>query len=225
MSEFSSLSEMPPAPLPAKTGRPAVAGALGGSLGGVLAGSLGGAFGGCIESIAPPEPSTILQNALVGAAAWGLAGGVVGVLAGPLIGRWRGCWTAFRWLLLSAFLAALVSDVEVAQVSLGSGVFSFLLGMLLLVALFAAEPWLKRALWRLRWLLVGWLVLCLAGEAYSRLRPRSFTDVSSTPSEPVVELGYSRLSGPLGCIATPPFLDIRPRRRALAPLGPLAVEQ
>jgi hypothetical protein len=185
--------------------RHALAGALGGALGAALAGALGGAFGGCIEAMAPPESSTILPNALAGAGAWGLAGAAFGAVAGCVIGPRCGGRTAFDWPLAAAFLSALVGSVELAQVDLWSAAQAFALGMVLLLALFAVGPWIGRALWKLRWLLLAWLAVCLAGEAYRRLWPKTFTDVSSQPEEPVVQLGYCRLPGVLGAIAAHPY--------------------
>jgi hypothetical protein len=182
------------------TARPG-AGALGGALGGALAGALGGAFGGCIEAMAPPEPSSILPDAAQGAAAWGLAAAAAGALAGLAVGPRRGRCAAFSWSLLAGFLSALVASVEVAQAGLWSGVRAFVLGMVLLLALFAAGRWVRRGVWKARWLLLGWLALCLVGEAYSRIWPNSFTPLTEPPGEPVVQLGHSRLPSALGAVA------------------------
>lgn len=200
-----------PAPAPATNGRRALMGALGGALGGALAGGLGGALGRCIEDMAPPQPETILPNALVGAAAWGVAAGAAGALAGLIVGERRGRRAAFVWPCAAAFWSALVASVEAAQVGPGSAARAFALGMVLLLALFAAWPRVRRGLWKVRWLLLGWLVLCLVGEGHSRLWPKSFTSASSKPDEPVVQLGYSPLPSVLGYIAAHPhFLTFDP---------------
>jgi hypothetical protein len=195
----------PPASQPARAagsgGRHALAGALGGALAGVLAGGLGGAFGRCIQDMGSPEPDTILPNALVGAAVWGVAAAAAGALAGLIVGEQRGRRAALVWPCAAAFWSVLVASVETAQVGPWGGARAFALSLVLLLALFAAWRWVRRGLWKARWLLLGWLALCLVGEAYSRLRPKSFTPVSWRPDEPVVQLGYSPLPTRLGAVA------------------------
>jgi hypothetical protein len=186
-------------------GRLALLGAAGAALGGLLAGGLGNAFGPCIESMAPPELDAILPRFAAGALAWGAACGVAGGVAGVVIGIRLGRRQALAWPFAAAFFAALVASVEVTQAGLWVGARGLLPGMVLLLALCAAGRYLVRALSRVRWLLLGWLVLCLVGEAHSRLRPKAFTPVSSTPDEPVVQLGYCRLPAPLGVIAAHPY--------------------
>ncbi len=191
---------LPPSDQPAPRRRlsPAGAGALGGLIGGVLAGALGGAAAHCIEDLAPPAPDSILPNALAG----GVVGGVVAAAAGALVGRLLGARrAAFWWPMVAAFWSVLVASVEVAQAGLGSGARAFLLGMVLLPALVAAWPRVWWALRKARWLLLGWLILCLVGEGYGRLWPKSVTPLSSTPDGPVAQLWYGPLPKPLNLSA------------------------
>ncbi|HKI35838.1 MAG TPA: DUF3750 domain-containing protein [Gemmataceae bacterium] len=201
MSTLLPRAEAQAAP-PHESGRShALAGARGGALGGLLAGALGAVFGRCIQDIAPPSPSTIVPDALEGAVTWGLVAGAAGALAGWVIGPRCGRRTASTWPCRAAFWSSLVASVEAAQVGAASGARAFVLGMVLLPVLFATWGWVRRGLWKARWLLLGWLGLCLVGEAYSRLRPKSFTPTSSRPGEPVVQLGYSPLPTALGYLA------------------------
>jgi hypothetical protein len=201
MDRHPPSPDKPPPPSPGTKASLARRGALGAALGGVLAGGLGGAFGRCIEEMGPPSPGTILPGAVLGAVAGGVAAAAAGALAGRVVGAWRGRRAALAWPAIAAFWSVLAASVEVVQADLWGGVRLFTLGMVLLLGLFAAWRPLARGLWQLRWLLLGWLVLCLVGEAYSRLRPEAFTPVSSSPNEPVVQLGYSSLPTPLGCVA------------------------
>jgi Protein of unknown function (DUF3750) len=181
--------------------RHALAGALGGALGAALAGALGSTLGDCIEDMGPPRTAGLLPTLLIDAAVWGLAGAVSGALVGLLIGPRRGQSAAYRWPLAAAFWSALAASAEVAPAGIQAGARTFLLGMVLLPLLFAAGRWLRRGLWKARWLLLGWLLLCLVGEAYSRLWPKTFTTVKDRPDELVVQLGYSPLPSPLQPIA------------------------
>jgi hypothetical protein len=198
---MSKPAEAPATPPLETARRHALAGAQGGALGGVLAGALGGTFGPCIANMAPPQTSTILPNALDQAVTWGLPAAAAGVVLGLVIGARVGRRIAFSWSLHAAFWSSLVASVETLQVGVARGARVFLLGMILLPVLFAAWGWIRRGLWKTRWLLLGWLGLCLVGEAYSWLWPKSFTPTSTQPSEPVVQLGYSPLPTALGLLA------------------------
>jgi Protein of unknown function (DUF3750) len=199
-----SDTSLPPEAQPAQTSGAASqfvrVGILGGWIGGTIAGGLGAVVGQAIKDIQPP-PLSALTHAALPAVAWGLAGGAAGALVALVVGPRRGRRAAFSWPLVAAFWSALVASVEVAHVNVASGAWLFLLGMIVLPALLAAGRWMAHGLWKVRWLLLGWLLLCLVGEVYSRLRPRSFTPISATPGEPVVQMGYSPLPTVLGLIA------------------------
>ncbi len=201
MSDTSVPPEARPARAAAAARRFAGIGILGGLLGGSLAGGLGAVAGQAIKDLESPPLSALTNVALPAALAWGLAGGAAGALVALVVGPRRGRRAAFSWPLVAAFWSALVASVEVAHVNVAGGVRLFLLGTIVLPALFAAGRWVRRGLWKARWLLLGWLVLCVGGEVYSRLRPRSFTPISAKPDEPVVQLGYSPLPTVLGYIA------------------------
>src|SRR5262245_46321933 len=202
MSDTSVPPKAQPA-RPARTRRAnALAGTLGGLLGGTLAGGLGCLIGLSITHMAPPDPGTIVPNVRDGVVLGGLAAGAAGLLAGLVIGRPGGQRRVFVWTGVVAFFSVLVSAIEIIEdQDVGNGVRIFVLHMVLFWALVAAWPWLLRGLWRLRWVLLGWLGLCLIGEVYGRQRAQSFTDPSSVPDEPVVQLGYSPLPSGLGRIA------------------------
>jgi hypothetical protein len=175
---------------------------LGGLLGGGVAGGLGAVVGRVIVDIGQaPSLGDLLSVALPAAFPWGLAGAAAGALLALAVGPRLGRREAFSWALAAAFWSALVASVEATQVDVVSGARLFVFGLIALPALFAVMRWLRRRLWKARWLLLGWLLLCLAGEVYSRLRPPSFTPVSERPREPVVQLGYSPLPTALGHVA------------------------
>ncbi len=179
----------------------APAGAFGGLLGGALAGGLGSVIQRAIAEMGPPPLGELAHGALWAVLCWALAGAAAGALVALAVGPRRGRAAAFAWPLAAAFASALPASVEAAQVGIINGARLFVLGMIALPALFAAGRWLGRLLRKARWLLLGWLLLCLAGEAYSRLRPPSFTPVTATPGEPIAQLAYSPLPTALGCIA------------------------
>jgi len=218
MSETSAPPNAHPALVPQTNRAHAWAGLLGGLLGGTLAGGLGSIIGLSILDMAPPQRGTLLPNLRDGILIGGLAAGTMGTLAGLLIGRWYGQRRAFVWTGLAAFWSMLVSAVEVIQdQDMASGAYTFLAGMVLLLALCAMGRWLGRGLWRMRWLLLAWLGLCMVGEVYTRMRPPSFIDPLSKPSEPVVQLGYSPLPSGLGGIAVHyHFLTFDPAEAAIA---------
>jgi hypothetical protein len=165
------------------------------------AGALGGAVGPCLVRLTPPRLDTALPNALAGAAVWGLAAAATGALAGLVIGPWRGRRVTCAWVAAAAFWSALPAAVEAEEVGPWAGARGFVLGLVALPALFAAWPWLRRGLRRARWALLAWLVICLAGEAHSRLRPTTFTPLTALPDEPVAQLWSGPLSEPLDVIA------------------------
>jgi hypothetical protein len=201
MSDTPFPPAAPPAAAPVAVRRYALGGLLGGLLGGAIAGGLGTVIGRAIRDIRPPSPVDLPPETLPAALAWGLAGAAAGALVAMAVGPRRGGRAAFSWALFAAFWSALVASVEVVHVDVLSGGRLFVLGMVVLPALFAAGRRVGRGLWKARWLLLAWLLLCLVGEFYSRLRPHSFTPVSERPAEPVAQLGYSRLPTALGLVA------------------------
>jgi Protein of unknown function (DUF3750) len=187
--------------LPRVLHRPALAGGWGGALGGAVAGGLGGAFGRCIEDLAPPPSDTLLSDFSIGAIVWGLVAGLAGALVCRALGAGRGARVTFLWPCAAAFWAVLAATVEAAQVGPLQGGLAFATGFVLLLGLFAAWNPIWRALRKARWVLVVWLALCLIGEGYSRLFPKSFTPVMTSPAGPVAQLWSGPLSSPLSWVA------------------------
>ncbi len=192
--------QSPAAPPPHPVGFGLV-GALGGALGGAAAGALGGGLGGSIEAMAAPALDDALLGAMIGAVVWGVAAAVVGALIGRLVGRRHGTRAAFDWALFNTFFAALVSAIEASQAGAASGALAFALGVPLMFGLCLAVSWLAPRAWKLRWLLLAWLVLCLLGEAYGWLWPRQVPPLTPPPDEPVVQLRYATLPDGLGAIS------------------------
>jgi hypothetical protein len=199
------MNESPPPlkpPPPSATRRShAQTGFVGGLVGAALASGLGGAFGGSIEAMKPPPMTTLMPNAAPAAVAWGLAGAATGALVGMVVGARRGRRAAFSWPSAAAFWSALVASVEASQAGNLSAVRVFALGMALLPALFGASIWVGRLLWKARWLVFAWLLLCCVGELYSQAWPQKFTPVTDRPDEPVAQMGYSPLPSPLDSVA------------------------
>jgi hypothetical protein len=182
--------------------RPALLAALfGGALGGVGGGGLGGAFGGSIQAMAPPAPDTALLGALAGVLAVAPVAAAACQLAALVLGRRAGGRTVFAGSAVSSFFAGLVATVEAHQAGPGSALRVFILDLLLIFGLGAALAWLRRPLWSLRWLLFAWLVLCLVGAGYARLRPKPFIPLDPLPAEPVVQMRCGPLPGGLGYVA------------------------
>jgi hypothetical protein len=201
MSDTPLSTEAQPSPAPRSARRCARIGVIGGLFGGGLGGGLGAVVGRTIAQLGSPSFADLPRAALGAALTWGLAGAAAGAVLALVVGPRRRQRAAFDWPLTAAFWSALAAATEASEDDALSGARTFLIGMVLLPALFAAGPWIGRRLWKLRWLLLGWLLLCLGGEAYSRLRPPSFTPVSEVPGEPVAQLGYSPLPTALGHIA------------------------
>ena len=201
MRDQDRLSGEAPAP-----GTPArhpglLAGLFGGALGGAVGGGVGGAFGGSIQARAPPDPDAALLGALVGGVALAAAATSGCGLAALVLGRRAGTPTVFAWSAVSSFFAGLVAAVEAHQAGPASALRVFALGLLLMVGLGAALAWLRRPVWALRWVLLAWLVLCLVGAGYARLRPKPSVPLDPPPAEPVVQLRCGPLSAPLGYVA------------------------
>jgi hypothetical protein len=110
-------------------------------------------------------------------------------------------WAAFGYPLLGGFFAALVAAVEACQNGLASGAAIFVLGLASMLALCAAIAWLWARRRVVRWLVFGWLALCLIGEAYSRRYPVTFAPRPERPAEPMVQLRGATLPPGLGTIA------------------------
>jgi hypothetical protein len=192
----------PPLPPVKPRERPAVrAGLFGGLLGGALGGGLGGAFGGSIEAMAPPDPAAALLGAFLGVVALTAAATPACGLAALVLGPRARSRTVLAWSAVSAFFASLVTAVDAHQAGPASAVRVFALGLPLMFVLSAALAWVRRPLWRLRWVLLAWLLLCLAGAAYGRLRPRVYAPLDPPPREPVVQLRCGPLRGGLGWVA------------------------
>jgi hypothetical protein len=113
-----------------------------------------------------------------------------------LVAGWRKWHAPFLWVAIVAGLAGLVGAVETAQSSAVRGALTFALGIGTMTAIGLGTPFLVNGLWRVRWLLVAWLAIALAGEAYSQWRPTEWTATTAMPDEVVVQLR---------CSTVPPF--------------------
>ena len=151
MSDPSVPPNVQPARSPHEKRAHALAGSLGGLLGGMLAGGFGSVIGLCIVNMGPPQSGTLLPNLADGIAIGGLAAGAVGILSGLLIGRQYGQRRAFVWTGWAAFWSVLVSSIELMEEhEIADALRTFVVGMVLMLTLFAAGRWLLRGLW-LRW--------------------------------------------------------------------------
>src|SRR5438874_492908 len=139
------------------------AAALGGGLGGAVGGALGGAFGSTIQEMDLPEPTAAVRGAIYGLIGLGLLGGGAGTLAGLLVRSRAGSRTVFVWLTVAACIAALVAAVETYQNGLPVGLAQFALGLTELVVTCVLLGPVCRLFWKVRWLLLAWLGLCLLG--------------------------------------------------------------
>ncbi len=201
MNDTLSLPNSPAIRRPSRVSRLAVAGACGAAIAGSLTGAVGHAFGPCIRTMAPPAWGGVPADLLVGAVVWGGAAAAAGALVGLAVGARRGRRSALLWSCAAAFWAALAGSVEAVQAGPWGGAREFLLGMVLLLLLFAVARRAGRLLWRARWLLLAWLLLCATGEVYSRLGPPRFTPHTAIPNEPVAQLCYGPLARPADAIA------------------------
>jgi hypothetical protein len=179
---------------------PARSGAFGGLCAGVVAGAVGGGGAAVMADLGVVNVDHFVRGAALGAAGVGAAAALAGALLGALTAR-RGRRAPFLWSFGTLFWSSLVATVEAGQGDWLSAARTFILGTALLVGLVALAAWLRPILWKLRWLLLGWLALCLVGEGYSRLYPKSFTPLSSPPDEPVAQLWYGPLPTPLNVLA------------------------
>jgi hypothetical protein len=178
-----------------------LAGTAGGALGGVLGGALGGAFGSSIEAMAPPPLRAVLLGGLLWALGMALHGAVVGFAVGALLRARARPRVVFAWLAFATFVAALVGAVETQQSGYAAGILVWYVG----VAEFLAGCLVFRRfcllLWALRWPLLVWLIVCLAGVGYGRLYPGTSTPLTPAPAEPVVQLRCAPLPGALSYVA------------------------
>jgi hypothetical protein len=176
------------------------AGALGGHFGGLVAGGLGGGVGALINDVGVPDEGHILRAVAWGAGVLGVAGALAGAPTGVLGAR-RGRLAPYLWPAAATFWAGSAASIEATQGDWLSAVRTFVVGTALLVGLIALADRLRPLLWKARWLLLGWLLLCLTGEGYSRLRPAPPAPPSPPSDELVVQLRSAALSGPLGTLA------------------------
>jgi hypothetical protein len=148
--------------------------------------------------VAPPWDEA-LRAALFAAVIWGLAGSLGGAIVG-LVGGRRKRRATIVWAALAAGLASLIGVVETAQTSAVRGALAFALGIGTMTAIGLGLRPLVKGMWRLRWLLLAWFVLALAGEAYSRLRPTARMAATAGPDEVVVQLRCATVPGGLGLL-------------------------
>jgi hypothetical protein len=195
-----TTSQAPPAPRGGL--RPVWAGVVSGLCGGVLAGIVGA----IINDVGGADESHILHAAAWGAGVVGVAGAVTGALAGMLAGR-RGGLAPYLWPATATFWAGCAAMLAAAQPEWLNAVGTFVVGTALLVGLLALGEWLRPTLWKARWLFLGWLALCLAGEGFSRLRPPA-PPQPQAPNELTVELHSAPLPGPLGYLARHHFFVV-----------------
>jgi hypothetical protein len=175
---------------------PVWAGAVGGCLGGLLAGAIGGCAGAIINDVGVLDEGHVLWAAAWGAGVLGVAGAVTGALTGVLVRRGR--LAPYLWPATATFWAGSAAMLAATRGDWLNAVGTFVGSTALLVGLIALADRLRPVLWKLRGLLLGWLLLCLAGEVYSRLRPSAPRPL---PDDLVVELRSAPLPGPLGCLA------------------------
>jgi hypothetical protein len=177
------------------------AAALGGALGGAVGGVLGGAFGSTIQEMDLPEPTAALRGAIYGLIGLGLLGAGAGALAGLLVRSRAGSRTVFAWLTVAACIAALVAAVETYQNGPLIGLAQFALGLTELVVACVLLGPVCRLFWKVRWLLLAWLGLCLIGAGYGRFYPPTFPPLALSPAEPIVQLRCAPLPDVLGYVA------------------------
>jgi hypothetical protein len=171
-------------------------GACAGAIGGCVGGALGGAAAPSIQMMAAPPFDEALHAALWGALLWGLVGCICGT-AVRLVSGWRKRRAPFLWVAMAAGLASLVGVVETAQTNAVRGALTFALGIGTMTAIGLGSRFLIKGLWRLRWLLLAWIAIALAGEAYSQLRPTEWTTSTTMPDELIVQLRCSTVPDPL----------------------------
>jgi hypothetical protein len=169
-----------------------------GAIGGCVGGGLGGFAAPTIRMLGAPAFDDALRAALLGALVWGLVGSIGGACI-RLAAGWRKRRAPILWVAIMAGLASLVGAVETAQTSAVRGALTFALGIGTMTAIGLGTRFLVKRLWRLRLLLAAWLAIALAGEAYSRLRPREWTATTAMPDEVVVQLRCSSVP-PLGLL-------------------------
>jgi hypothetical protein len=176
------------------------AGAVSGLIGGALGGGFGGGLAAGLADLGIPDVDHILRSVAFGALGMGTAAAVVGAPAGLLTAR-RGRRAARFWPGVATFWAGLPAAVEACQGDWLSAARTFLVGTAVLLGLLALADHVRPVLWNLRWLALGWLVLCLVGEAYNWLWPAQPAELAPYVNEPTVQLGSAPLPGPLGGIA------------------------
>lgn len=189
---------------PSKAGglsRLALRGAVAGALGGFLFGPLGCLTGQAIKHIGFLPPNALEELEPLVILAFTLGGALAGALVGLLVGWRLGQRPAFLWPLAAVSGAALVAGVVQSQTGKLDAALVFTLGVVLLAGVFLPLVRLCIRSRAVRWLLLGWLILCLIGEGHRRLRPREFATLSPAPTEAVVQLWIAPLPGPLGAIA------------------------
>jgi len=210
-AELEARSPRGPRPVRGRGVHPACAGALAGLGSGLLAGALGGCIGALIDDLGVADGGRMLQGAVLGALGLGalasLAGAPVGLLAAS-----RSRLATYLRPAAVTFWAGLVATIDATRGEWLSATCTFILGTALLAALLALCDRLRTWLWKRRrlvlGLVLGWLALCLAGEAYSRLRPRSFTPLAPAPSGPVVQLRSAPMPTALAYIARHHFFVV-----------------
>jgi hypothetical protein len=168
-------------------------GACAGAIGGCVGGVLGGVAAPSIQMMSAPAFDEALRAALCSALVWGLVGSLGGAIV-RLASGWKK--RSFLWVAMAAGLASLVGVVETEQTSAVRGGLTFALGIGTMTPIGLCSRLLVNGLWRLRWLLLAWLGLALAGEAYSWWRPTAWT-ATAMPDEPVVQLRCSTVPDPL----------------------------
>ena len=188
-----------PPRMPLVNSRFITVGACAGAIGGCVGGALGGFAAPTIQMMGAPAFDEALHAALLGALVWGLVA-ILGGAAIRLASGWRKRRAPFLWVATAAGLASLVGVVETAQTSAVRGALTFALAIGTMTAIGLGFRFLVKGMWRLRWLLLAWLAVALAGEAYSRLRPTIWTAATARPNEVVVQLRCSTLPDVLGLL-------------------------
>jgi Protein of unknown function (DUF3750) len=206
----------PAAPRPVQTSF-ARSGAWGGALGGAAAGLLAGGLGNWIETLAFPAWGDVVRGGALGLGVGLAVGALTGALTGPVAGWLAGARAASRWPAFVTFVAGTAALVEASQHGPGSAAILFVLGVASLFVLCVVLRWLARRARVVGLVLLGWLAVCLVGEAYRQDHPRPVTALTTWPAEPVVQLRQAPLGEPLGRIAVHSWFvtfdpDERPQR-------------
>ena len=199
--DFPASSPLTRTDTPRSAGLIAHRGLRAGLLGGALGGAVGGGFGESIGQLVIPAADVLLLRILSGTLVGALVGALTGLTVGALAGEKAGRLGTF----LAVWSGTTAAAIETANKELVHGLVALVFGVAGVLGLWYAVPRLCALVWQvriLRWLALGWLLVCLAGEVYGRLRPAPpFTPTAARPQEAVVQLRGATIPSPLGFLA------------------------